>query len=278
MLKIPYEDLKVEKDPIRHGAFGTVFACLWKGKPAAYKKFLHQHMSKRAQQDFGKEIEILVSLDHPHIVKLYGAVLEEQRLGLVMEYMSHTLFLALFNDESEFENEKKMEMVSQLAGALQYLHMHPKQIAHCDIKCQNVLLDKNDNAKLSDFGLSSIKNTAESSQSSAAPVAPRGTPRYSAPEVLHGESLTQQQLFKVDIYSLAICIFEIVTGKEAYIGLSVRQLEAQVGHGKLRPTTDNSLSDQLSILLELCWDSNAQKRPTTTEFIEQWGKMTDLLA
>ena len=132
MLKIPYEDLKVEKDLIRHAAFGTVFACLWKGNPAAYKKFLHQHMSKRARQDFVKEIEILVSLDHPHIVKLYGAVLEEQRLGLVMEYMSRTLFHALFNDESEFENEKKMEMVSQLAGALQYLHLHSKQIAHCD--------------------------------------------------------------------------------------------------------------------------------------------------
>ena len=141
-----------------------------------------------------------------------------------------------------------------------------------------MLLDKNDNAKLSDFGLSSIKNTAESSQSSSAPVAPRGTPRYSAPEVLRGEFLTQQQLFKADMYPLAICIFEIVTEEEAYYGLKVRQMEAQVGRGKLRPTTDASLSDQLSALLESCWDSNTQNRPTTTDFIEQWGEITDLLA
>ena len=277
---IPYEDLKIHDKVIGHGVFGTVFACLWKENPVAYKKFIQQQMSKRAREDFVKEIDILISLNHPNIVRLFGAVLEEERLGLVMEYMSRTLFQAVFIDESEFDDEKKKTIVSQLAGALQYLHTHPRQIAHCDIKSQNVLLDKYDNAKLSDFGLSLIKKNIESSQSIAAPVlAPRGTPRYSAPEVLRGELLTQQQYLKADIYSLAICVFEIVTEEEAFYGLNQRQMEAQVGKGDLRPQPESvALSPELSALLKLCWHSTADNRPSSTQFVDQWSKVKDLLA
>ena len=278
--KIPYQDLKKEKE-IGHGVFGTVFACLWNEKPVAYKKFIQQQiMSKRAQEDFAKEMKILVSLDHPCIVRLFGAVLEERCLGIVMEYMSRTLFQALFKDESEFEDEKKKKIVSQLASALQYLHTPPTEISHCDIKSQNVLLDKDDNAKLSDFGLSVIKKNTEASRSTAAPVPARGTPRYSAPEVLRGELLTQQQFSKADIYSLAICVFETVTEEEAYYGLGEKQLEAQVGRGNLRPKaeSDVAFSAELSAFLESCWDSTAENRPTSTQIVDQWSKITDLLA
>ena len=277
--KIPYQDLKKEKE-IGHGVFGTVFACLWNEKPVAYKKFIQQQMSRRAQEDFAKEMKILVSLDHPCIVRLFGAVLEERCIGIVMEYMSRTLFQALFKDESEFEDEKKKKIVSQLASALQYLHTPPTEISHCDIKSQNVLLDKDDNAKLSDFGLSVIKKNTEASRSTAAPVPARGTPRYSAPEVLRGELLTQQQFSKADIYSLAICVFETVTEEEAYYGLGEKQLEAQVGRGNLRPKAESEIafSAELSAFLESCWDSTAENRPTSTQIVDQWSKITDLLA
>ena len=71
-----------------------------------------------------------------------------------MEYMSRTLFQALFNDITEFEDEKKIKIKFQLASTLEYLHTHEREIAHCDIKSQNVLLDHSDNAKLCDFVLS----------------------------------------------------------------------------------------------------------------------------
>ncbi|CAI8044527.1 Serine/threonine-protein kinase EDR1 [Geodia barretti] len=278
--EIPYQDLKIEKE-IGNGGFGTVFACLWNEKPVAYKKFIQQQlMSRRAKRDFAKEMKILVSLDHPCIVRLFGAVLEERCLGIVMEYLSRTLYHALFNDESEFEDEKKKKIVSQLASALQYLHTPPTEISHCDIKSQNVLLDMDDNAKLSDFGLSLIKKNSEASRSSAAPIPARGTPRYSAPEVLRGELLTQQQFSKADIYSLAVCVFEIVTEEEAYYGLGEKQLEAQVGKGNLRPKAESEIafSAELSAFLESCWDSTADNRPTSTQIVDQWSKITDLLA
>ena len=273
---IPYKDLDI-KEEIGHGVFGIVSACLWKGKLAAYKIFIHQQMSRRAQRDFGKEIEVLVNLDHPHTVKMYGAVLEEGYLGFVMEYMSRTLFQALFNDITEFEDEKKIKIIFQLASALEYLHTHEREIAHCDIKSQNVLLDHSDNAKLCDFGLSSMKSVSETSQSSVQPAPARGTPRYSAPEVLRGEFLSKPQLLKTDIYSLAVCVFEIVTEEEPFYGLTLRQLEAQVGRENLHPSSDVTLSDQLSAFLMSCWDSKAENRPTATCFIEEWKKIDSLL-
>ena len=84
--KIAYSDLKVEKE-IGHGGFGVVYACLWDNKPVAYKQLRNQSMSKKSCDLFVDEIKILVSLDHPNIVKLFGAVIEEVKMGFVMEYV-----------------------------------------------------------------------------------------------------------------------------------------------------------------------------------------------
>ena len=277
--EIPYDDLNIGKQ-IGRGSFGEVYASLWHGNPVAFKKLLHQSMSKKRKQKLVKEIEVLVTLDHLNIVKVFGAVLKEGNVGIVMEYMKRTLYRALFYDEDEFEDAQKKKMVSQIASALQYLHTHKPAIVHCDIKSQNVLLDQAHSTKLCDFGLCAVKNDAQTSTSTLAVPSGQGTPRYSAPEVLRGETLTLPQLFKADIYSLAIVVFEIVVEEEPFEDLSVRQLEVQVGHGNLRPTCTSTLtlSEPLSALLASSWDGTASNRPSADEFKDEWGKIVDLYA
>ena len=267
--KIAYSDLKVEKE-IGQGGFGVVYACLWDNKPVAYKELRNQSMSKKSCDLFVEKIKILVSLNHPNIVKLFGAVIEEVKMGFVMEYMKCNLFRALFIDRTEYQEDEKKKIVSKLANALQYLHMHEPKIAHGDIKSGNVLLDVESNPKLCDFGLSTVKNTAETSQSRTV------CPALGTPEVLRGDMLTVTQLLKADIYSLAIVVFEVVAQEEPFEGLSVRQLEAQVGRGNLRPTSDVVISEQVSSFLTSCWDTSAANRPTATQFLEKWDKITDL--
>ena len=130
-------------------------------------------------------------------------------------------------------------------------HLHTKNIAHCDIKSENILLDWNDNAKLCDFGLSALKSEMVSSQSALVPPG-QGTPRYSAPEVLRGEILNIVQLCQADVYSLAIVVFEVMAEEEAFQGLSVMQLQANVGHGEVHPPT-SKLSKPMEGLLAKCW-------------------------
>ena len=272
---IPYDELHIEGE-IGHGGFGEVHACLWHSMPVAFKKLFYQHMSKKRRENFIREITILAALDHPNTVKMFGVVVEEGKIGIVMEYLLRSLFQAIFIDCVEFLDAKKKEIVHQMANALLYLHTHERKIAHCDVKSENVLLDKNDIAKLGDFGLSVIKNAAESSQSSVAGAPPgQGTPRYSAPEVLRGELLTMSQLLQADVYSLGIVAFEVVAEEEPFEGLSIRQLEANVGHGNLRPTSAVSLSQPLSDLLSSCWDGSASKRPAAPEFIAKWNNISD---
>ena len=155
-----------------------------------------------------------------------------------------------------------------------YLH-DDRKIAHCDIKSENILLDSNDVVKIGDFGLSTMKNITETTQS--VPQAGQGTPRYSAPEVLRGDLLSKSQLFPTDIYSLAIVVFEVIVEEEPFDGLNLKQLERHVGNGDLRPISENTaINLSVKVLLDRCWDAEALSRPKAKEFQEKWKHLRAL--
>ena len=272
---IARSELQLE-NKIGQGGFGVVYAGLWHETPIAFKKLHYQRMSKKHQESFTTEVAVLAALNHPNVVRMFGVVVETDNIGIVMEYCTNrSLFHAIFIICTIFSEEKKIEIVTQVASAVEYLHNHDPKIVHCDIKSENILLDKDNNAKLSDFGLSTIKNATESSQSNVGVIAPgKGTPRYSAPEVLRGEILKTDKLFPTDIYSLSIVVVEVVLEEEAYEGLSVRQLEANVGTGDLRPTLPDTLPKQVVDLLQNSWHSDPSERPTATEFHARWREIS----
>ena len=264
---IPYKEL-VLKEEIGRGSFGVVMAGLWHNTAIAFKRLHNSRMSKKQLDNFLREATILTSLDHPHTVKLFGAVAESSCVGFVMEYLRRSLYKAIFIDECEFTDDKKKATISQTADALVYLHDN-KRIAHCDIKSESILLDSYNDVKLADFGLSTVKSVTETTQSVRAG---QGTPRYSAPEVLRREQLSKSQLFPTDVYSLAIVVFEVFTEEEPFDGLNLNQLERQVGNEGLRPTSENNtpIDDSVKELLYECWDRVPPNRPKAKDFQEKW--------
>ena len=276
---IPLKELHLDKQEIGRGGFGAVYAGCWHKTPISFKRLHHQNVSKRHLESFKAEVAVFAAVDHPHIVHMLGVVVEAGNIGIVMEYMTQSLYHAIFIKGSEFSEMEKKRIVYQMASAVKYLHTHDPKIVHCDIKSENVLLDGDNNVKLTDFGLSTMKNMSNSSQSNfgaGAATPGKGTPRYSAPEVLRGEILKMDKLLPTDIYSLSLVVYEVVAEEETFEGLSIKQLEVNVGSGNLRPFLPDTLSKPLIDFLKKSWDEDPPKRPTAAEFESSWRDIPSL--
>ena len=201
-------------------------------------------MPRKKLEMLVKEIKIFSSLNHPHKVKMFGAVVEEGNIGIVIQYLTGSLYRAIFVDEIEFSSDEKKIIINQVVSALQYLHSCDLKIAHCDIKSENILLDKDNNAKLSDFCLSAVKNAAKTSCSNAGGPLRQGIPHYSAPEILRRELLSMSHFLLPNIYSLAIVVFALLMEEEPYEDLNLLQLQEHIGKGRIRPPFDSKILTQ----------------------------------
>ncbi|KZV30859.1 Leucine-rich repeat transmembrane protein kinase isoform 1 [Dorcoceras hygrometricum] len=166
--------------------------------------------SKQGNREFVNEIGMISALQHPNLVKLYGCCIEGNQLLLIYEYLENNcLARALFGTEKQrlkLNWATRQRICIGIARGLAYLHEESRlKIVHRDIKATNVLLDKDLNAKISDFGLAKLdeeENTHISTRIA-------GTVGYMAPEYAMRGYLTD----KADVYSFGIVALEIVSGK-----------------------------------------------------------------
>ncbi|XP_061361929.1 probable leucine-rich repeat receptor-like serine/threonine-protein kinase At3g14840 isoform X2 [Gastrolobium bilobum] len=149
---------------IGEGGFGPVYkGILSDGTIVAVKQLSSK--SRQGNREFINEIGLISALQHPCLVKLYGCCMEEDQLLLIYEYMeNNSLARALFdiNDEPEkcqlkLDWPTRQRICVGIAKGLAYLHEESRlKIVHRDIKATNVLLDKDLNPKISDFGLAKL--------------------------------------------------------------------------------------------------------------------------
>ncbi|XP_022981273.1 probable leucine-rich repeat receptor-like serine/threonine-protein kinase At3g14840 isoform X2 [Cucurbita maxima] len=194
---------------IGEGGFGPVYkGVLQDGTVIAVKQLSSK--SKQGNREFVNEIGMISALQHPHLVKLYGCCVEGNQLLLIYEYLeNNSLARALFGPE-EFQLKldwpTRHKICVGIARGLAYLHEESRlKIVHRDIKATNVLLDKNLNPKISDFGLAKLdeeENTHISTRIA-------GTFGYMAPEYAMRGYLTD----KADVYSFGIVVLEILSGR-----------------------------------------------------------------
>ncbi|RVW59344.1 putative leucine-rich repeat receptor-like serine/threonine-protein kinase [Vitis vinifera] len=145
---------------IGEGGFGSVYkGVLSDGTIIAVKQLSSK--SKQGNREFVNEIGMISALQHPHLVKLYGCCIEGNQLLLIYEYMeNNSLARALFGPEEcqlQLDWPTRHRICVGIARGLAYLHEESRlKIVHRDIKATNVLLDKDLNPKISDFGLAKL--------------------------------------------------------------------------------------------------------------------------
>ncbi|CAL5411484.1 unnamed protein product [Camellia sinensis] len=192
---------------IGEGGFGPVYkGLLSDGTEIAVKQLSSKSM--QGNREFLNEIGMISCLQHPNLVNLHGCCIEGDQLLLVYEYMeNNSLARALFDDRLLILDwPTRLNICIGIARGLAFLHEESRfKIIHRDIKATNVLLDKNLNPKISDFGLARLNEDEKSHISTRV----AGTIGYMAPEYALWGYLT----YKADVYSFGVVALEIVSGK-----------------------------------------------------------------
>jgi serine/threonine protein kinase len=263
------------KDKLGEGGFGSVFEGQLGEERIAVKRLDRAGQGKR---EFLAEVQTIGSIHHVNLVRLFGFCAEKSNRLLVYEYMPNGsldkgIYCQKNNTAPLLEWRVRCKIITHIAKGLSYLHEECiKRITHLDVKPQNILLDNDFNAKLSDFGLCKLIDR----DMSQVVTRMRGTPGYLAPEWL-----TSHITEKADVYSFGVVVMEIVSGRKnldtSRSGESlhlITLLEEKVKSGDLVDLIDKKSNDmqaheqdviQMMKLAMWCLQIDCKRRPKLSE-------------
>src|SRR3954471_6270933 len=173
-------------------------------------KLLHREMSADSDQleRFRREARAVAQLSHPHIVGVIDAGEDEGRPYIVFEYVEGETLKQRINELGRLPVDESVAYAIEIARALGCAHGHG--IVHRDVKPQNVLIDEEGSAKVTDFGIArSLKDDGLTADGRVL-----GTTDYVSPEQALGHDVNGQS----DIYSLGIVLYEMLTGEVPFHG------------------------------------------------------------
>ncbi len=177
------------------------------GTEAAIKVLSTQLATPGDVEKFRQEARTIATLVHPNIIRVFDFDVVDGSPYLVMDYAPNGSLRQRFPQNTPLAPATFLPYLQQIAAALDYAHS--QRFVHRDIKPENLLLGRNGEALLSDFGVATIAQT--SSQQSTQNIA--GTAAYMAPEQLQGHPRAAS-----DLYSLGIIVYEWLTGERPFRG------------------------------------------------------------
>jgi Protein kinase domain/D-mannose binding lectin/S-locus glycoprotein domain len=196
------------QDVLGRGGSGVVYKGVLKdGRIAAMKKL---DVINQREEEFQAELRVIGQIYHINLVTIWGFCSEKSHRILVTEYIENgSLEKALFETSSLCPLlgwKQRYNIATGVAKGLAYLHHECLEwVIHCDVKPENILLDKNYEPKIADFGLAKLLHrTGGNSKLSRI----RGTRGYIAPEWATNLPITA----KVDVYSYGVMLLELVMG------------------------------------------------------------------
>jgi serine/threonine protein kinase len=266
------------------GSFGDVFkGRLW-GTDVAVKKL--KKVTPRDLEDLQREISILSTLRHPNMILYIGACTKrEQDVCIVTEWAEHgSLFDVLHNADTHLSVQTIIQYATSIAQGMNYLHSLEHRIIHRDLKSHNILMDKNYQIKIADFGISHVRAAGPRSGSSgsdrdrvkgAGHYGVYGTPEWMAPEIMEDSEYDH----KVDVYSFGIVLTELLSRRLPFHERNFHDymdiVDAVLDEGA-KPLIPEWSEPLFRSLLDLCLDRDPQQRPSFTDVILKLRELMDL--
>ncbi|WCJ18601.1 Protein kinase superfamily protein [Euphorbia peplus] len=269
------------------GSHGCVYKAVIRGRHVAIKK-------PSRCLDFGQEVdnemEILSKIHSPRLVNLLGFANDTKHRLLVVEFMSNgTLYDVLHSSTPSSTSRtptwgRRIRLALQIAKAVDVLHSLNPPVIHRDIKSANVLIDRNYNARLGDFGLALRCGIDDDYRLKSTP--PAGTMGYLDPCYVTPDNLST----KTDVFSFGILLLEIISGRKAIdVGYSPPSIVdwaiPLIKKGKLGcvydpripPLKDLVARKQLAVIAVKCVRSCRERRPSMKEVADWLSSLSKLV-
>ncbi|XP_002708839.3 serine/threonine-protein kinase 33 isoform X1 [Oryctolagus cuniculus] len=256
------------------GSFGLVIEATDKETETkwAIKKVNKEKAGSSAVKLLEREVSILKSVKHEHIIHLEQVFETPKKMYLVMELCEDGELKRILEKKKHFSENETRRIIQSLASAIAYLHN--KDIVHRDLKLENIMvkssfIDANNeinlNIKVTDFGLAVKKQ----GRSEAMMQTTCGTPIYMAPEVINAHDYSQQ----CDIWSIGVIMYILLCGDPPFMASSEEKLFELIKKGELRFENPvwNSISENAKSVLRQLMKVDPAHRITAKELLDnQW--------
>ncbi|KAI8506547.1 Receptor-interacting serine/threonine-protein kinase 4 [Branchiostoma belcheri] len=273
--EVDYSDL-IESQLLGHGAFGKVYKAkhrVWMMDVAVKKLALRLSSNDSLRKQLFDEASFMHRARHNCIVPLYGVCIDQNSTALVMDYMENGSVEALMAEVRDLPWALRWRILHETALGMNFLHSLDPRIIHHDLKAQNILLDEDFHAKITDFGLSewkqhSVLDVVDELSSSLA-----GTITHIPPE--HFAQMHLRAGKEFDVYSFGVVIWEVLTGQTPFqYAMNTAHIRNAVTHGqrpdkKLIPKKGPQELSFFIDLMEDSWHQEPAERPAFRDIAEQ---------
>ena len=251
------------------GATSTVYLALdqFNNQQVALKLFNSVAMRNAANINAYRkllltEASLAGKLSHPHIVKIIDAVLDGEQNYMVMEYVEGETLEKYTKVDQLLPFGKVAEIIYKCGNALEYAQR--QGVIHRDIKPANILIQREGDIKIADFGSALIENPHVSQQMTQ--VSGVGSPGYMSPEQIQDQPLNHL----TDIYSLGVTLYKLLTGRMPFQADNNYSLLYQIMHSDPPPprTLRPDIPEELETIVQRAMQKNLPQRYQT------WGEFT----
>ncbi|KAM9786180.1 NUAK family SNF1-like kinase 1 [Neosynchiropus ocellatus] len=208
-----------------------------------------------------REVEITSSLRHANIIRFYEVFESRDKIVIVMEFASRGELYDHIQEKGKLPEADARSIFRQITSAVHYCHKNG--VVHRDLKLENILLDKDLNVKLADFGLSNRYQSGAMLQTYC------GSPLYAAPEIVKG---LPYQGPEVDCWALGVLLYALVYSSMPFDGASHAILTEQITQGRYRrPNPPSDVCALIDWLLTVRVEERATIEDVANHWWVNWG-------